>query len=81
MRAGTRSRRARRSSWYEPRFVDIHAPCESLLTSFCEHCAIHATLQAEQELITILPHFQIKENSGVLNFIGVSTADMCFAGM
>uniref|UniRef100_K3WDJ6 DNA replication complex GINS protein PSF2 n=1 Tax=Globisporangium ultimum (strain ATCC 200006 / CBS 805.95 / DAOM BR144) TaxID=431595 RepID=K3WDJ6_GLOUD len=25
---------------------------------------------AEHELITILPHFQIRENSGVLNFIG-----------
>lgn len=28
-------------------------------------------MQAEHELIAILPHFQIRENSGVLNFIGV----------
>ena len=41
-------------------------------------------MQAEHELIAILPHFQIRENSGVLNFIGVriswnasSAVDVC----
>lgn len=29
---------------------------------------------AEQELIAILPHFHIKENAGVLNFVGVRPA-------
>lgn len=48
--------------------------CDSVLTHSNANRTICTNEQAEQELITILPHFQIKENSGVLNFIGVRTA-------